>query len=94
MPRSKSPAPRKPDSRAARKAARAASPEASPLVLPQEGFIREKPMKPFVTLSRSQLAREVKAGRFPAPVKLTGRIKAWRVADVRAWIASKGDSAE
>lgn len=94
MPRSKSPAPRKPDRLAPRKTAQAASPQAISPVLPQEGFIRERKMMPFVTLSRSQIAREVKAGRFPAPVKLSGRIKAWRVADVRAWIASKGAEAE
>jgi prophage regulatory protein len=33
--------------------------------------------------------RKVKDGTFPKPVKLGARITAWRVGDVRAWIAAQ-----
>lgn len=33
---------------------------------------------------------KVRTGEFPAPVKLTERITAWRIEDVEAWMASKG----
>lgn len=34
--------------------------------------------------------RKVKDGTFPKPVKLSARITAWRVGDVREWIAAQG----
>ncbi|GAA4417834.1 helix-turn-helix transcriptional regulator [Acidovorax lacteus] len=34
--------------------------------------------------------RKVKDGTFPQPVKLGARITAWRVGDVRRWIAAQG----
>ena len=34
------------------------------------------------------LWRKVKAGHFPKPVKLSERVTAWRVEDVRAWLAA------
>ena len=33
---------------------------------------------------------KVRSGEFPAPIKLTERITAWRIEDVEAWMASKG----
>ncbi len=33
---------------------------------------------------------KVRAGEFPAPIKLTERITVWRIEDVEAWMASKG----
>ena len=37
------------------------------------------------------LWRMVTSGRFPSPVRLPGgRVTAWRVEDVRAWIAAQG----
>ena len=41
-----------------------------------------------VTLSRSHWLAGVKAGRYPAPVRLSARRVAWRAADIRALIAS------
>ena len=32
---------------------------------------------------------KVRAGEFPAPIKLTERITAWRIEDIEAWMASK-----
>ncbi|HMZ86674.1 MAG TPA: AlpA family phage regulatory protein [Giesbergeria sp.] len=65
--------------------------------LPDSAFIREsqlvqspkRPMTPApLPFSAPTLWRKVKAGTFPKPVKLSDRVTAWRVGDVRAWIAS------
>ena len=65
--------------------------------LPDSAFIREsqlvqspkRPASPApLPFSAPTLWRKVKAGTFPAPVKLADRVTAWKVGDVRAWIAS------
>lgn len=43
----------------------------------------------ILPFSSSTLWRMVKAGKFPAPVKLSARVTAWRVEDVRAWMQSR-----
>jgi prophage regulatory protein len=40
-------------------------------------------------LSKSTIYRDVKAGNFPAPVKLSARRVAWKSEDVQAWIDSR-----
>ncbi len=66
--------------------------------LPDGAFIREaqlvrSPKHPHapapLPFSAPTLWRKVKAGTFPKPVKLSERVTAWKVADVRAWIASQ-----
>lgn len=41
-------------------------------------------------ISASTLWRYVKDGIFPKPLKLSAGVTAWRVEDVRAWIAKQG----
>lgn len=64
--------------------------------LPDSAFIRESqlvqsPKRPEtpapLPFSAPTLWRKVKAGTFPKPVKLSERVTAWKVSDVRAWIA-------
>jgi predicted DNA-binding transcriptional regulator AlpA len=61
--------------------------------LPQEGFVREKQLvnqkgRPgIVPVSHATLWRMVKARTFPEPIKLSAGVTAWRVEDVRAWLA-------
>ena len=43
----------------------------------------------ILPFSSPTLWRMVKAGKFPAPVKLSERVTAWRVEDVRAWMHSR-----
>jgi hypothetical protein len=43
----------------------------------------------ILPFSSPTLWRLVKAGKFPAPVKLSERVTAWRVEDVRAWMQSR-----
>jgi prophage regulatory protein len=58
-------------------------------VLPAEGLVRLKTLLPHVAFRKSTLWARVRAGTFPAPIKLGPRITAWRVEDVRAWITAQ-----
>lgn len=58
--------------------------------LPESGFLRQSQLIPLIVpFSSATLWRMVKAGTFPAPVKLSERVTAWRVEDVRAWMAAR-----
>ena len=64
--------------------------------LPDSGMVRlagliQTPNAPGNPLpfSAATLWRYVKNGTFPAPVKLGAKTTAWRVADVRAWLAAQ-----
>lgn len=63
--------------------------------LPDSAFIREaqlvqspkRPDSPVpLPFSAPTLWRKVKAGTFPKPHRLSERVTAWKVGDVRAWI--------
>lgn len=56
--------------------------------LPETGYVRQSQLIPnIVPFSAATLWRKVAAGTFPGPVKLSSRITAWRVEDVRAYLA-------
>ena len=66
--------------------------------LPDSAFIRESqlvqsPKRPGLPaplpFSAPTLWRKVKNKSFPAPVRLSERVTAWRVGDVRAWMAAQ-----
>ena len=66
--------------------------------LPDSAFIREAqlvqspkhPDRPApLPFSAPTLWRKVKAGTFPKPVKLSERVTAWKVGDIRAWAAAQ-----
>ena len=58
--------------------------------LPLVGFVRQSQLIPtIVPFSAATLWRRVKSGEFPSPVKLSERVTAWRVEDVRAWIVER-----
>ncbi|HQR76486.1 MAG TPA: AlpA family phage regulatory protein [Burkholderiaceae bacterium] len=59
------------------------------LALPQTGFVRQRLLLRFVPFSKSTLWRRVKAGEFPAPIRLSVGITAWRAEDVRLWISGR-----
>lgn len=65
--------------------------------LPDGAYVRQaqlvrspkRPDQPApLPFSAPTLWRNVKAGTFPHPVKLSSRVTAWRVGDVRAWMAA------
>ena len=63
-------------------------------ILPETGYLRlrqiignpkaDPPVPAIIPVSKSTWWAGIKAGRFPAPVKLGPRITAWRVEDIRA----------
>ncbi len=56
---------------------------------PETGYVRQSELIPNpIPFSPATLWRKVKDGTFPAPVKLSERVTAWRVEDVRAWMQS------
>jgi prophage regulatory protein len=64
-----------------------------PSVLPKTGFVRQSQLVPDVLpFSSATLWRLVKAGKFPSPVRLSDRITAWRIEDVRAWMQTRGQT--
>jgi prophage regulatory protein len=48
----------------------------------------------IVPISAATLWRKVRNGSFPAPVKLSDRITAWRVGDIRAWLTQRNEGGE
>jgi prophage regulatory protein len=58
--------------------------------LPANGYVRQSQLIPaIIPFSSATLWRKVKAGQFPRPVKLSERVTAWRVEDVRAWMQAR-----
>ena len=52
-------------------------------------FIRQKDLlKTFVPFSATTLWRKIKAGEFPAPIKLGPSITAWRGEEIEEWVQS------
>jgi predicted DNA-binding transcriptional regulator AlpA len=61
-----------------------------PVQLPTTGYLRQAQIIPhIIPFSSATLWRKVKAGGFPTPVKLSSRVTAWRVEDVRAWMQTR-----
>lgn len=55
--------------------------------LPASGFIRQAQLIPnVVPFSSATLWRKCKSGQFPKPVKLSERVTAWRVGDIRQFL--------
>lgn len=55
--------------------------------LPETGYMRQSQLIPFlIPISPATLWRKVKSGQFPKPVKLSEKITAWRVEDIREWM--------
>jgi len=57
-------------------------------------IIRTEDLTRRLGLSRATIFRNVKAGRFPAPIKISQRAIGWRIDDVEAWIAARVATSE
>ena len=55
--------------------------------LPATGFVRLPMVAGVCGLGKSTVWKWCADGRFPRPVKLSPRVSAWPVAQVRAWLA-------
>jgi prophage regulatory protein len=58
--------------------------------LPDTGFLRQAQSLTFVPFSKLTLWRRVVDGSFPAQVKLSVNIWAWRIENVGRWIDDPG----
>jgi prophage regulatory protein len=54
--------------------------------LPETGFVRLPVVLKFFPVSKSTWWAGVKSGKFPKPHKLSERVTAWKVEDIRALI--------
>lgn len=61
--------------------------------LPDSALLRERQLKPVLPFASPTLWRRVKTNAFPQPVRLPGRMTAWRWGDVRQWLESQGNAA-
>lgn len=60
------------------------------MTLPTTGYVRQAQLLASgVPFSAATLWRKVRAQTFPAPVKLSAGVTAWRVEDVRAWMENQ-----
>ena len=61
--------------------------------LPDEAFIRQKALLQLgiVPWSAASLWRKCRSQQFPQPVKISPGITAWRVRDIREWLADPAD---
>jgi len=57
-------------------------------ILPETGFLRLPEVLRLFPVSKSTWWLGVKDGRFPKPVKLSDKITAWRVEDIRQLIVT------
>ena len=48
------------------------------------------PRQGLLPMGETTIWDKVRSGEFPAPVKLSVRITAWRIEDIEAWMTSKG----
>lgn len=56
--------------------------------LPDTGYIRQLYLLHHIPFSAATLWRKVKDGTFPAPYRISERVTAWRVEEIRAWMQS------
>lgn len=65
--------------------------------VPTTGYLREVQLVgrrggdrsgAIIPVSHTTLYGWIRAGKFPAPVKLSTNVTAWRAADVAAWLAA------
>lgn len=55
----------------------------------EKALARRRQVEQLVQLSRSTIYAAVKAGTFPAPVRIGARAVAWRVSEVEQWLDAR-----
>lgn len=63
--------------------------KSKPATLPATGYVRRKVILQNLPVSDATLRRMEADGRFPKSVKLSPRVRAWKVAEVREWLAER-----
>lgn len=54
-----------------------------------KALARRRQVEQLVQLSRSTIYAAVKAGTFPAPVRIGARAVAWRISEVEQWLEAR-----
>ncbi len=58
--------------------------------MPLAGYIRQAGLVPgIIPIAPATLWRWVANGTFPEPVKLSPRVTAWRIEDIKKWLLEK-----
>ena len=52
-------------------------------------LMRREEVESRVGLKRSSIYREMRAGRFPLPIKVGPRAVRWPLTEIEAWLASR-----
>lgn len=58
----------------------------TPAKLPVTGLSRLSQILPYLPIAKSTIENWVKIGKFPAPIKLSPTVTAWRNEDIHAWL--------
>lgn len=64
----------------------------NPLFLPTQGMSRARDILPFLPFGRTTLHEWSQDGRFPASIRLSPTMVAWRNSDVLEWLNSHDTS--
>lgn len=54
--------------------------------LPSTGLVRLSQFKGIVSISSVTVWRLLNDGKFPAPLRVSTRLRLWRVEDIREWM--------
>ena len=60
----------------------------TPANLPIDGYSRLSQILPYLPIAKSTVETWVKVGKFPAPVKLSKTVTAWKNSDIHSWLDS------
>jgi prophage regulatory protein len=55
----------------------------------EDRILRRPEVERLTGLSRATIYRQVQAGNFPAPIKLTARLIGWRYGVIAEWIQTR-----
>src|SRR5262249_39687890 len=78
--------------RTMRRKTREAAFEENDMVDTARGFLRMRAIRPPIPVAATQIWTGSKKKKFPAPVKLSSKVTAWRAADVDRWEIEKGSA--
>jgi prophage regulatory protein len=57
-------------------------------------ILRTEDVAKLIGLSRATIFRNVKAGIFPAPIKISQRAVGWRSEDIETWIVARAGASK
>lgn len=63
-------------------------------ILPRQGLSRASQILPLLPFGSTTLWKWSREGLFPAPIRISPTITAWRNADVLDWLAEQGNNNE